>query len=82
MIVGMEQNIVQATIEALRAKGWTISAIADALGIPRATVDRWREGSRYPANGVIVERGLAALLVRKRIPKRKRYTRRRNPPAA
>jgi hypothetical protein len=81
IIIDMEQNTVQGTIEALRAKGWTVSAMADALGVPRSTVERWRHGSRYPANAVFVQRGLDALLGRKRIPKRKRYTRRRNPPA-
>jgi transcriptional regulator with XRE-family HTH domain len=81
MIVGMERTPIQEKIEELRTRGWTVSAIADALGIPRATVERWRQGSRYPAHAVFILRGLNDLLRRKRIPKRKRYGRKRNPPA-
>ena len=81
MIVGMEKNPIQETIEELRARGWTVSAIADALGVPRPTIERWRHGSRYPANAIFVQRGLDTLLAPKRIPKRKRYAGKRNPPA-
>jgi hypothetical protein len=73
----MEQNVIQETIEELKTRGWTISAMADALGVPRDTLDRWHHGSRYPANALFVQRGLNMLLARKRIPKRKRYTHKR-----
>jgi transcriptional regulator with XRE-family HTH domain len=81
MIYGMEKTSIQETIEALRARGWTVSAIADALGLPRATVERWRHGSRQPTHAAFVQHELNGLLRRKRIPKRKRYRGKSNPPA-
>ena len=66
-------NDVQELIERLRAKGWTLSAVADEMGVSRNAVDFWRSGSRYPSNTVAVKHELERLLVRKRIPKRKRY---------
>jgi IS30 family transposase len=81
MLYGMEKNQVQETIEELRARGWTLSAIADSLGLPRSTVERWRHGSRYPTHAPFVMRELNDLLRRKRIPKGKRYGRKRKPPA-
>jgi transcriptional regulator with XRE-family HTH domain len=69
----MEKNAIQETIEQLRAKGWTVSSMADAVGVPRPTLERWRHGSRFPTHAEFVRRALAELLTRKRIPKRKRY---------
>jgi hypothetical protein len=73
----MEKTPIQETIEQLRAKGWTVSAMSDAVGIPRPTLERWRHGSRFPTHAEFVRRALAELLTRKRIPKRKRYRGRR-----
>jgi transcriptional regulator with XRE-family HTH domain len=61
-------------IDALLEKGWTIAAIADELGYSRDSIERWRKGSNPPSSK-LVTRGLQDLLRRKRIPKRKRYTR-------
>ena len=66
-------NDVQELLERLREKGWTLSAIADAMGVSRNAVDFWREGSRYPTNALAVKHELERLLAKKRIPKRKRY---------
>lgn len=57
----------------LRAKGWTVPAIADALGYSRRTVEAWVSEARHPSNGPSVQRDLERLLERRRIPKRKRY---------
>jgi ribosome-binding protein aMBF1 (putative translation factor) len=72
-------NDVQELIHQLRAKGWTKASIADELGIPAYTLERWERGIHYPSNAVSVKGMLSRLLGRKRVPKRKRY--KRNPPA-
>jgi predicted transcriptional regulator len=66
-------NDIQELIGQLREKGWTLSAVADEMGVSRNAVDLWRSGSRYPTNVLAVKHELERLLVRKRIPKRKRY---------
>ena len=70
---------VQDLITELRAKGWTVAAIADELGVDYRSVIRWQTGQRSPSNVVGVRAVLSGLLQRRRIPKRKRY--KRNPPA-
>ncbi len=72
-------NDVQELIAQLRAKGWTLSAIADEMAVSRNAVDAWRSAHRYPSNTLAVRHELERLLVRKRIPKRKRYN--KTPPA-
>ena len=66
-------NDVQAAIVQLREKGWTLSALADELGMSRDAVDLWRAGKRYPSNAQSVRHELARITRMKRIPKRKRY---------
>lgn len=66
-------NDVSVLLEKLLAKGWTISAVADAIEVPRNTVDRWRRGVHQPAHEQAVALLLERLLLRKRIPPRKRY---------
>ncbi len=66
-------NDVQEALAALRAKGWTLAAIADELGMTRNAVDAWRSGTRFPSNAVVVKRELVRLSSRKRIPKQRRY---------
>lgn len=66
-------NDIQGLITQLRAKGWTISAIADALGVSREAADSWRSGKRYPGTAQAVRHELERLLAKKRIPKQKRY---------
>ena len=69
----INMNDVQDAIRQLREKGWTLSAVADAMGMSRDGVDLWRAGKRYPSNAQAVRRELDRLLKKKRIPKRKRY---------
>ena len=66
-------NDVQELITQLREKGWTLSAIADEIGVSRDAVDLWRMGKRYPATSQAIKGELGRLLLRKRVPKRKRY---------
>ena len=65
-------NDVQELLHQLRGNGWTISALADELGTPRNTVDRWYRGQRQPANASMVKVVLAGLLTKRRIPKKRR----------
>ena len=72
-------NEAQILIGELRAKGWTIAALADELRVHRETVSRWHSGSSQPDLMGPVVVALKALLVRRRIPKKRRYT--KTPPA-
>lgn len=65
-------NDVQEILKELREKGWTLAAIADAIGSPHITVRKWWAGT-YPENAPAVRFLLKSLLARRRIPKRKRY---------
>jgi hypothetical protein len=65
---------VQAKLAQLQARGWTLAAIADALGVTCNAVEKWKAGDRYPANAKSVLSLLDRLAMKKRIPKRKRYT--------
>jgi len=65
---------VRDILEMLKAKGWTLAAVADAVGVPPNTVRKWHAGMRNPANATIVLEALRRLLVRKRVPKQRRYT--------
>ena len=66
-------NDVQKRIAVLAERGWTDAAIGDELGYGRVTVFRWRAGEQYPDHSKSVVMALAALLARKRIPKKRRY---------
>src|SRR5688572_12798314 len=70
---------IQDLIAELRAKGWTVAAISDELGVDYYTVYKWQKGIHAPSNTVAISRVLRQLLQQRRIPKRKRY--KRNPPA-
>jgi AraC-like DNA-binding protein len=72
---------IKKMIEELLARGWTIAALSDELAVSRDTVYRWRSGRNPPENPRLVALGLSRLMHRRRIPKRKRYTRKRNPSA-
>lgn len=69
-------NDIQGLIAELRGRGWTLSAIADELGVSRQAVERWREGTRYPHQVVAVKALLERMLRQRRVPKRKRYMKR------
>ena len=62
---------IQVAIENLGAKGWTVAAIADAMGVGWQTVYRWKRGMNAPP-GVATLRLLRALEGRKEAPKRRR----------
>ena len=57
----------------LQAKGWTLAAIADEVGVTVNAVEKWKAGQRHPSNVRAVTAFLDALASRKRIPKRRRY---------
>ena len=62
---------VQQEIEELRAKGWTVAAIADAVGVGWLAVNRWRKGTRTPTNVAAVVT-LLRQLKRRSVPPRRR----------
>src|SRR5919106_1486300 len=70
-VIDMEE--IKKMIEELLARGWTTAALSDELGVSRDTVYRWRSGRNPPENPKLVALGLSRLLLRRRIPKRKRY---------
>ena len=65
-------NETQDRLLALKVKGWTMAAIADELSVSHMTVFTWLKGTRNAENARSVLYKLDSLLVRKRIPKRKR----------
>ena len=69
----MNEN-VQAKLSELQEKGWTLASIARELGQATVTVESWKAGKRSPANLQAVLVLLELLLKRKRIPKKKLYT--------
>ncbi len=69
---------VKEVIARLQAKGWTIAALADTMGLSRYALDKWKSGERNPSHQVLVLAALKKLETRKRIPKRKRYPHGRN----
>ena len=73
LMYGITMNDMQESISALRAKGWTLAAIADALGVSTRAVQQWKAGLRYPGTPQMVLDGLEGLMKRKDIPKRRRY---------
>ena len=68
----LAMNEVQARLAGLRAKGWTIAAIASEVGLTVNAVEKWKAGSRQPGKPTIMV--LDTLLNRKRIPKKRRYS--------
>ena len=71
-------NEVQERIATLNAQGWTNAAIADELGVTVNAVVKWKAGQRHPSNARTVVAFLDALASRKRVPKKKRYSRPRS----
>lgn len=64
---------MQAKIDVLEQKGWTLINIARALGLKAVTIESWKAGIRSPANLQPVLASLNQLAKQKRIPKKKRY---------
>ena len=65
---------IQTRLAELKAKGWTLAAIADEVGVTWFTVKRWEIGEQYPDTPKPVKLMLDAMLKRKRVPKKRRYT--------
>ena len=65
-------NDVQIKLLELKAKGWTMRAIADELAVSHMTVYRWQKGMRKADNSRSVLHMLDTLMKRKRIPKQRR----------
>lgn len=66
-------NDVQEKIAQLQEKGWTLAAIAGEMGVTVNAVEKWKAGSRRPANLKATLLVLDRLAKRKRIPKRRQY---------
>ena len=45
---------LQIELDWLRERGWTLIAIAETLGIPRSSVDRWSIGRPAMREGLIL----------------------------
>ena len=58
----------------LQAKGWTLAAIAEEMGVTVNAVEKWKAGDRNPASPKATLALLGQLAGRKRIPKKKRYS--------
>ena len=67
-------NDVQTKIAELQEKGWTLAALADELGVTVNAVEKWKAGDRQPSNAKAILMLLEQLLKRKRVPKKRRYT--------
>jgi transcriptional regulator with XRE-family HTH domain len=67
-------NDIQTRIAQLQEKGWTIAAIADELEVTTNAVEKWKAGDRNPSNQKATLAFLDKLLERKRIPKKRRYS--------
>jgi len=65
---------IQLRISQLTEKGWTLAAIADELGVTSLAVELWKAGKRHPTNAKSVLLMLDKVLGKKRIPKKRRYT--------
>lgn len=72
-------NDVQAKIAELHTKGWTLAAIADELEVTVNAVEKWKAGDRYPTNAKAVLALLQTLIDIESVPKKKRYTKHRQP---
>ena len=70
-MVNNEKNDVQIKLTELGDAGWSMSAIADELGVNANSVLRWRSGYRYPENSKAVLIVMDALLQKKPPPKRR-----------
>lgn len=68
---------VQTKIAKLQKRGWTLAAIADEVGVTVNAVEKWKAGDHYPANSKAVISLLEKIGQKKRIPKKRRYVRKR-----
>ena len=66
-------NDVQLRLRELQQRGWTVPAIARAIGMSTSAVEKWLAGERTPRAQKLLTAALDDLLRRKRIPKRRTY---------
>ena len=69
----MPLNDAQKKVAELQGNGWTLAAIAYALGVTVNAVEKWKAGHTYPRNVKGVRLLFDVLLSRKRISKKRRY---------
>jgi DNA-binding transcriptional regulator YiaG len=67
-------NDIQTKLKELQDKDWTLAAIADELEVTVNAVEKWKAGDRQPRNAKAVLMLLDQLLIKKRIPKKRRYS--------
>jgi transcriptional regulator with XRE-family HTH domain len=65
-------NDIQTRIDSLEKLGWTLAAMARAIGVTPDTVGKWKRAERYPKPAKPILAVLDALLKRKP-PKKKVY---------
>ena len=63
---------VQDRISALEGKGWSLAAIARAMGATYSAAQKWKAGVRSPNHEQLVIQALDSLLKQKRIPEKRR----------
>ena len=63
---------VQARLEELQKRGWTLAALASALGKNRETVSRWKNDGVVESHRILVELALAHPKFRKKPPPKRR----------
>lgn len=73
MVHSSVMSDIRDRIAELQAKGWTLAALADELGVTTNAVEKWKAGDRYPANSKAILTMLDEIAKRKRIPKKRRY---------
>lgn len=66
-------NDVQLKLRELKERGWTVPAIARAIGMSTSAVEKWLAGERTPTAQKLLTAALADLLHRKHIPRRRTY---------
>jgi len=72
MVIYNQMDDVQNLLDALKAKTWTNASIADEIGVTVNAVEKWQAGDRKVSQSHLIL--LKQLMKRRRIPKRRRYT--------
>ena len=62
---------VQDRIAALEQHGWSLAAIARAVGVTYSAAQKWKSGARFPTHSKMVIQSLDSLLKKKQIPKKR-----------
>jgi IS30 family transposase len=74
MVLCRQMNDAQTKIAQLQEKGWTLAAIADELEHTPNAIQKWKAGHRNPRNYKAIVALLDRLIKRRRIPKKRRYS--------